>query len=236
MRRATLALQRASVTSLLRVCTLREVASRRWSPLSLGLHSCRPISVSSARFNATKTIVLRPYQEDCIKAVLRDIGQSKRRLGVSLATGSGKTVIFSHLIDRIEPPTDDATQTLILAHRQELIQQAASHCRSLYPNKTVDVDMALQTASGTADITVASVMSLASKGRLSKYDPHRFKLILMDEAHHAAASSYRNILDHFGMLNDHEKMATTVVGFSATLSRPDGVSLAVAIDHISYHK
>src|SRR5436309_2738353 len=69
-------------------------------------------------------IVLREYQEECIQAVVSFLEAGHKRLGVSLATGAGKTVIFTHLIDRV-PAVDDASQTLILAHRRELVEQAA---------------------------------------------------------------------------------------------------------------
>ncbi|TKA30090.1 hypothetical protein B0A50_02809 [Salinomyces thailandicus] len=175
--------------------------------------------------------------EESIEAVLDYISRGERRLGISLATGSGKTVIFSHLIKRIVSPTKNAHQTLILAHRQELIEQAARHCRNLYPDKVVDVEMSKQHASGTAEITVASIQSLmGGSDRLSKYDPSRFKLILVDEAHHIVAAQYLGVLDHFGLLDGRTNAHTTLVGVSATFSRADGVSLGRVIDHIVYHK
>ena len=181
-------------------------------------------------------ITLRPYQEECIQAVLDYLAKGERRLGISLATGSGKTVIFSHLIDRIRPPTPDATQTLILAHRQELIEQAAGHCRNLYPGKVVDVEMGTQHASGLADITVASMQSIVSGERILKYNPDRFKLLLVDEAHHIVAQSYLNIVQHFGLLDAQQRTPTALVGVSATFDRSDGLSLGKVIDHIVYHK
>jgi len=181
-------------------------------------------------------IELRPYQDECINAVLANVAQGGRRLGISLATGSGKTVIFSHLIDRLSPPTRDATQTLILAHRRELVEQAASHCRNLYPEKTVEIDMGNERASGAADITIASVASLRNEDRLSNYDPMRFKLLMIDEAHHAAAPSYLGIIKHFGLAAKEGKSPTTLVGVSATFFRPDGVSLGSAVDRIVYHR
>ncbi|KAK3670835.1 putative ATP-dependent helicase IRC3 [Recurvomyces mirabilis] len=179
---------------------------------------------------------LRPYQEETIKAVLDYLARGERRLGVSLATGGGKTVIFSHLIDRVPAPTPEATQTLIIAHRQELVNQAATHCRNLYPDRDVDIEMGKRAASGYADITIASIASLASADRLSKFDPLRFKLIIVDEAHHMVASSYLGMLDHFGLLENAEQSHVALVGVSATLSRNDGLSLGKALDHIVYHK
>ena len=90
-------------------------------------------------------------------------------------------------------------------------------------------------ASGVADITVASVRSLISGDRLQKYDPARFKLVLVDEAHHIVAPSYMQILKHFG-LDTLRAGSPALVGVSATLSRFDGLKLGTAIDHIVYHK
>ena len=147
-----------------------------------------------------------------------------------------KTVIFSHLIERVPEPTCDATQTLVLAHRRELVEQAARHIENLYPSKRVEVEMAHQHASGTADITVASVQSITSGDRLRKYDPARFKLVLVDEAHHIAAPTYLGVLKHFNLSEKNADTHTALVGVSATFSRTDGISLGTAIDHIVYHK
>ena len=90
-------------------------------------------------------------------------------------------------------------------------------------------------ATGVADITVASVQSLIAGDRLEKFDPSRFKLILVDEAHHIVAQSYLRILDHFG-LKKYNEDSPALVGVSATLSRPDGVRLGAALDEVVYHK
>lgn len=90
-------------------------------------------------------------------------------------------------------------------------------------------------ASGAADITVASVQSIISKDRLAKYDSTRFKLVLVDEAHHIVASGYMQTLEHFG-LEIPRATGPALVGVSATFSRFDGLSLGAAIDHIVYHK
>jgi len=90
-------------------------------------------------------------------------------------------------------------------------------------------------ASGAADITIASVQSLISGDRISKFDPKRFKLVLVDEAHHVVAPGYLKVLDHFG-LSKLQSKSPALVGVSATLSRFDGLRLGAAIDHIVYHK
>ncbi|KAK4181859.1 putative ATP-dependent helicase IRC3 [Triangularia setosa] len=184
---------------------------------------------------APPPIQLRSYQEECIQAVLTSISQGHKRLGISLATGSGKTVIFTRLIDRVQPPNDEATRTLILAHRRELVEQAARHCASAYPGKTIEVELGKLQASGYADITVASLQSILSKDRLLKFDPSKYKLVLVDEAHHIVAPGYLKILEHMNLRHKHPD-SPTLVGVSATFSRSDGLRLGAAIDEIVYHK
>ncbi|PCG95565.1 Hypothetical protein PENO1_059250 [Penicillium occitanis (nom. inval.)] len=180
-------------------------------------------------------IQLRDYQEESIQSVLESLEKGHNRLGLSLATGSGKTVIFTQLIERIPPRNGHADQTLIIAHRKELVEQAARHCRLAYPNKTVEIEMGATKASGAADITVASIRSLASKDRIEKFDPNYFKLVLVDEAHHIVAPQYRQALEYFG-LTEPSNNAPALVGVSATFFRFDGLKLGSAIDHIVYHK
>lgn len=94
-------------------------------------------------------------------------------------------------------------------------------------------------ASGTADITVASIQSIMSGNRLEKFDPLRYKLILVDEVHHIVSSQYLDMLEHFSLRHpaDWTKVpAPTLVGVSATFSRFDGRKLGAVIDHIVYHR
>ncbi|KAM0416085.1 hypothetical protein ACHAPD_005000 [Fusarium lateritium] len=177
---------------------------------------------------------LRDYQEECIESVLTSLENGQKRVGVSLATGSGKTVIFTQLIERI-PSNENARQTLILAHRRELVEQAANHCQRQYPDKKIEIEMGNVHATGTADITVASVQSITSQGRLKKFDPSRFKLLLVDEAHHIVSPGYLKTLRYFG-LDQKRPESPNLVGVSATFSRFDGVKLGAAIDEIVYHK
>lgn len=124
---------------------------------------------------------------------------------------------------------------MIIVHRKELVEQAARHCRLAYPDKTVEIEMANNKATGAADITIASIQSLVSRGRIQKFNPDRFKLVLVDEAHHIVARSYREALEYFG-LNEVGDESPILVGVSATFSRFDGLKLGAAIDHIVYHK
>jgi ATP-dependent helicase IRC3 len=147
-------------------------------------------------------------------------------------------VIFTHLIDRL-PAVGDASQTLILAHRRELVEQAARHCALAYPDKHVDIEMGNNHASGAADITVASIQSIMSGDRVVKFDPARYKLILVDEAHHIVSQQYLDVLEHFGLRHQQDwnhVSAPALVGVSATFSRFDGRRLGAVIDHIVYHR
>ncbi|KAG7103811.1 putative mitochondrial ATP-dependent helicase irc3 like protein [Verticillium longisporum] len=189
----------------------------------------RPVRLLSSK------VQLRGYQEECIQSILLSLQEGQKRLGVSLATGSGKTVIFTQLIQRVLPTSERATQTLIIAHRRELVEQAARHCQSTYPEATIDIEMGSLHASGIADITIASLQSITSKGRLQKFDPARFKLVLVDEAHHIVAPGYMRILKHFD-LDAKKSHSPALVGVSATFSRFDGLKLGAAIDQIVYHK
>lgn len=115
------------------------------------------------------------------------------------------------------------------------MQQAARHCINAYPSKTVEIELGKLHASGAADITVASIQSIKSKDRIDKYDPERFKLVLVDEAHHIVAPQYLEVLEHFGIRPLTEN-APALVGVSATLSRFDGIKLGSVIDHIVFHR
>jgi hypothetical protein len=79
------------------------------------------------------------------------------------------------------------------------------------------------------------MQSITSKKRIEKFDPSRFKLVLVDEAHHIVAPNYLKILEYFGLREASEK-SPVLVGVSATMSRFDGLRLGAAIDHIVYHK
>ncbi|KAL2867163.1 DEAD/DEAH box helicase [Aspergillus lucknowensis] len=190
---------------------------------------------TAASSSEIPAIQLRDYQEECIQAVITHVGEGHKRLGISLATGSGKTVIFTQLIGRIPPRNTLGNKTLIIVHRRELVEQAYRHCRLAYPNHTVEIEMGNRVASGYSDITIASIRSLTSGDRLSKFDPQRFKLVLVDEAHHIVAPTYRTALAHFG-LGEKSADSPILVGVSATFSRFDGLKLGAAIDQIVYHK
>lgn len=149
-------------------------------------------------------------------------------------------VIFTQLIDRVAPRSRKADQTLILAHRRELVEQAARHCQLAYPDKSIGIELGNLHAIGNEDIVVASMQSVISGDRIEKFNPERFKLVLVDEAHHIVSSGYMRTLEYFGLdefsMKLGRKDSPALVGVSATLSRFDGLKLGAAIDQIVYHK
>ncbi|KAI1075613.1 P-loop containing nucleoside triphosphate hydrolase protein [Whalleya microplaca] len=223
---------RLSTRWLFSTRSLQRLTPKRPYP---GFFSVTNVTYATAASPSFQQVRLRDYQEECIQSVLKSLENGHKRLGVSLATGAGKTIIFTQLIDRVKPMSKEASGTLILAHRRELVEQAARHCTTAYPNKTVEIEMGNMHASGAADITIASIQSITSGDRISKFNPGRFKLVLVDEAHHIVAPAYLRTLEHFG-LHTKQEDSPALVGVSATFSRFDGLSLGTAIDEIVYHK
>ncbi|KAJ1866572.1 DEAD DEAH box helicase [Coemansia sp. RSA 989] len=176
---------------------------------------------------------LRPYQQECIDKCLDSLKNGIWRQAVSLPVGSGKTVVFSSLLQRIPAPTPVATKTLVLAHREELLVQAARQIQKASPNLVVEIDQGSRVANPAADVVVASVPTLGRQHspRLLRHDPQRYKCIVIDEAHHAAASTYGRIIDHFA-----SNPKILVWGCSATLHRHDGLGLSGVFDKIVYQK
>ncbi|KYK59442.1 DEAD/DEAH box helicase [Drechmeria coniospora] len=173
-----------------------------------------------------------------MESLLLQAGRNAAPVGAQQQTEAARLparVIFTQLIDRIHAHPNGGDRTLILAHRRELVEQAARHCQLAYPDKTIEIEMGSLHASGTSDITLASVQSLVSKDRLAKFDPSTFKLVLVDEAHHIVAPGYLKTLKHFG-LDRKQKDSPSLIGVSATFSRFDGVKLGAAIDEIVYHR
>lgn len=195
----------------------------------------RFISISSltvARYYSACT--LRDYQQECIDKCISSISQGKRRIGVSIATGGGKTVIFSNLIEQLRRVSGKhAYKTLILVHRRELALQACNTLKRSFPHLNVQVEMGKYKCNPqVCDVIIASVQSLIR--RLPQYDRKMMDLIIIDEAHHAAANSYVEILKHFGA--DHKESTTPVVGFSATFERADNKALSRVMDEIVFHR
>lgn len=138
------------------------------------------------------SFVLRPYQIACKHAILESLFRHQSTL-VEMATGLGKTVIFSHVAH--EWPG----RVLVIAHRDELIRQAAEKIQHITGDQ-VAVEMGRERAEDSlygTKVTVASIQTLARASRRSRFHPDHFSLIIIDEGHHAAAITYREVLAHF---------------------------------------
>lgn len=165
----------------------------------------------------TSGLKLRPYQSEAIAAIEAGSG---RQL-VALPTGSGKTLVFSELIRR------RGGTALILAHRDELLQQAASKLTFVAPELALNIGFVQAGRNDVnAPIVVASVQTLAVASRLAQL-PQVFDVVVVDEAHHAAADSYQRILAHIAD-------SGTIVGVTATPERADDKDLRNAFDTLSY--
>ncbi|KAJ3734791.1 P-loop containing nucleoside triphosphate hydrolase protein [Lentinula guzmanii] len=195
-----------------------------------------------------RVITLRPYQEHCIQACEDALKAGSSRIGCSLPTGSGKTTVFISLLSRIPPPKSNpkASRSLIIVNSIELARQSAEQVTRLFPSWTVQIEQGVKhQASGTADVTVATYQTLLQPERFAKFDPSRLKAVIVDECHHAAAPSYLKLLSHFDPNIRHPdpnfKPLTVlhripIIGFSATLSRHDGIALGSVFERIVYHR
>ncbi|KZP10559.1 P-loop containing nucleoside triphosphate hydrolase protein [Athelia psychrophila] len=197
---------------------------------------------------AAPPVVLRPYQESCLDACTAALESGCSRIGVSLPTGAGKTTVFISLLDRILPPegSPDATRALIVVNSIELARQSAAQTSTLFPDWTVEIEQGSKhKASGKADVTIATYQTLLQAQRLAKFDPKGLKAVIIDEAHHAAAPSYRKLLSRFdtNIRNPDSDVEPPqlphlipIIGFSATFSRHDGLALGSVFERIVYHR
>jgi hypothetical protein len=118
---------------------------------------------------------------------------------------------------------------LVLAHREELLEQAYEKFTAVNPSLTVGVEQAHRRA-GDAQIVIASVQTMQKK-RLKLFDPNEFAVVVCDEAHHSVAKSYKNAFEHFGLGVGTGKI---LVGVTATPKRGDDVGLSEVYDDIAF--
>ena len=147
---------------------------------------------------------LRPYQNEALAAIGGSFLAGTWSQIVVLSTGSGKTEIFSRLRQSPLRPWLDAfperqQKILVIAHREELIEQAAAKFRIANPDLNIGIEKAERRASWMDDVVIASVQTLQGK-RLLTLNPDDYRIVIVDEAHHAAADSYQAVLQHFGLL------------------------------------
>lgn len=166
---------------------------------------------------------LRPYQEEARVAVENEWQQGNRKTLLVLPTGCGKTIVFAKITEDCVRSGD---RVLILAHRGELLSQAADKIM-----KTTRLGCATEKADETCigswfRITVGSVQTMMREKRLSRFPKDYFDTIIIDEAHHSISDSYQNVLNHF----DEAK----VLGVTATPDRGDMKNLGQVFDSLAY--
>ena len=165
---------------------------------------------------------LRPYQKEASAKILQQWEHGVRRTLLVLPTGCGKTVVFSDVVKR---STKDGSRALILAHRQELLDQAADKLSAAFGIRTA-LEKAEHSSLGAEEqVTVGSVQSLAQPKRLEQFPKDYFKTIVVDEAHHCLSESYKRVLDHFN---------ANVLGVTATPDRGDKRSLGQFFETEAY--
>lgn len=179
-------------------------------------------------------LALRPYQREAIDAVTAAWRRGMVRPAEVLFTGAGKTVIFSHL--SVEWLAENpGRRVLIIVHTQELLDQALQKLRSVAPGLRVGAVQA-QRNETLARVIVATVQTLRSARRRAMI--RDVGLVIVDECHHAVATSYREVLSHFGVLGlaPGEAARAVCVGYTATMTRADQLALGDIWQDVVYSR
>ncbi len=162
----------------------------------------------------------RHYQTEAIEAAFRE-WENVRSTLVQIPTGGGKTFVAAQCAKR------QTGRTLFIVHLREIVRQAKDE---LHKMTGLPVGMELSADKSSTvfpePIICASVQTLNGRGRLQKFDPEEFSLIIGDEFHHGLAKSWRNVLDYFPNAK--------VLGLTATPERTDKKKLGEIIDSIAY--
>lgn len=160
---------------------------------------------------------LRPYQRDAVDGIGEKLAEFRSTLLV-IPTGTGKTRVFTE-VARHWPG-----KVLVLAHRDELLQQARGRL-----GKETGEMVGLEQAdfyAGNERIVVGSVQTLSQPDRLSRWKPDHFGIVVCDEAHHAPSPSYRRIFDHFS--------GAKLLGVTATPDRADEKAMGLVFESVAY--
>jgi superfamily II DNA or RNA helicase len=168
-------------------------------------------------------LTLRPYQDDTIAAVEAGWAEGLHRMLIESPCGTGKTLVFAELIRR------RGGRALIVAHRDELLEQAAAKVKMLWPEASVGI------VKGGRDerdkqVVVASVQTVSRTRRALQ---PVFKTVIIDESHRAASDSYQAVLAQVGSFTDPEVLT---LGVTATAERSDKKQLGSTFEKLVYRK
>ncbi len=166
---------------------------------------------------------LRPYQQKAKDAIFSEWQKGNKRTLLVLPTGCGKTIVFAKVT---EDCVRDGERVLILAHRGELLDQAADKLI-----KSTGLGCAVEKAEETClnswfRVVVGSIQSLMRESRLKQFPSNYFDTIIVDETHHILSDSYLRVMNHF---NDAK-----VLGVTATSDRGDMRNLGEFFDSLAY--
>lgn len=169
-------------------------------------------------------VTLRDYQASALEAIKKAETAGVQRQLVVQPTGSGKTVLFAHLI------ADRPNRSLVLVHRDELVGQTIAKLGLIAPGLTTGVVKAERNELDR-DVVVASVQTATRQRRLEQLQG--FGTVVVDEAHHAVAPSWKKVLTHLGCFEGFPGGPLTV-GFTATPQRDNGGIGGVWQDVVAY--
>lgn len=166
---------------------------------------------------------LRPYQQQAKDAIFSEWENGIKKTLLVLPTGCGKTIVFAKVAEEC---VKGGSRVLILAHRGELLDQAADKI-----GKSTGLGCATEKAEQTClgswfRIVVVSVQSMMREKRLNQFPNDYFNTIIIDEAHHCISDSYQKVLRHFP---DAE-----VLGVTATPDRGDMQNLGTVFESLAY--
>ena len=166
---------------------------------------------------------LRPYQQQAKAAILGEWQNGRRRTLLVLPTGCGKTIVFCKLAEEL---VRQGQRVLILAHRGELLEQAAAKLQ-----QSTGLASALEKAESSSlgswcRVVVGSVQTLCRPQRLEQFTPEHFGAVIVDEAHHILSDSYQRVLQHFD--------GACVLGVTATPDRSDMRNLGQFFESLAY--
>jgi len=176
---------------------------------------------------------LRDYQERAVSNAMEAMRLGGSTL-VVMATGLGKTIVFAEIIRRYMM-TGTGRRALVLAHRAELIHQAAQKI-GMVAGCDVEIEMgelrARESTLYRAPVIVSSVQTQTAgrngSMRMHKFNPKQFGIVIIDEAHHAVGDSYRKTLEHF------KQGGCRVLGVTATPDRADEAALGSVFDSTAF--
>lgn len=170
--------------------------------------------------------LLRGYQEEALKSVIESFENGINRQLISLPTGSGKTIVISAVAQYYK------TKTLVLAHREELIEQAVEKIKLYSPDADVGICKAKKNEI-SRKIVVGSIQSCMQDKRLKALKKSGIKVLIIDEAHHAPSSSYRKIIEYLGFFDGPKKL---LLGVTATPKRNDKKGLDEVFEKITFER